>query len=125
MTNENEEQLLTEELLFARKDLELAKQTVAMARIEQNKAEAYLAGVEQAVADYFTGSGLLKFEAGNVTVELGKSYSVDVETIDAVPEAYIRTKVVKEVDKQRIRDERPAGNFYVMKESNKITVRSR
>jgi hypothetical protein len=68
---------------------------------------------------------LIKFKSGNVSVELGKSYSVDVETIGAVPESYIRTKVFKEIDKQKIRDERPQGNWYTMKESNKITVRSK
>ena len=126
MTNDNEESLLLDQLQGARHAVELAKKAVAAARIKQNEAEAALEVMNQAVADYFIGNGLLQFEANGLVVELGKSYSVDIADPAAVPAEYMRTKTVSEPDKVKIRNEAPRdANWYVMKESNKITVRGK
>lgn len=123
---DNEESILLDQLQSARHAVELAKKAVSVARTKQNEAEAALEVMNQAVADYFIGNGLLQFEANGLVVELGKSYSVDIADPAAVPEEYMRTKTVSEPDKVKIRNEAPRdANWYVMKESNKITVRGK
>lgn len=121
MTEQDEEKILIDQLQSKRAKVEKIKAARAALMFDQNEAEHELEQVEQAIIDYMTGNGLLQF----ANLELGKSYSVDVENIEAVPEKYIRVKTTREVNKALIRAERPEGvNWYTMKESYKLTVKT-
>lgn len=125
MTNYEEEQLLLDKLLDARHKVQLAKDAVSLARMRQSEAEHALSVIEQAVYDYCDGNGLMKFESMNHTVSYGLSASVDVADPSAVPDEFMRVKTVREPNKQLIAASRPQGNWYVIKQSPKITVRSK
>lgn len=116
---DNEEAFLLDRLRSDRHAVEVAGRAITDARLKKAEAEARLEQTEQAVVDYMTANGLIKF--ANCT--LGKSESVDCPDIDAVPEEFIRTKVTKEVNKALIRAARPAGNWYTIAEKPKLTIK--
>lgn len=116
---DDEEGFLLDQLRSARMQVKIAERAATEARFKKAEADAYLANVEQAVVDYMTAHGLVKFS--NCT--LGKSESVDCPDINAVPEEYIRVKEVREVNKALIRAARPAGNWYTIKETPKLTIK--
>lgn len=117
MTIEDEEKFIIEQLLSARHAAKLAKQKLI-------EAENFEEATEQALLDYMLANGLKKTEAGDFTVTLGESESVDVSDIDSVPEKYIRTKVVKEVNKALIRAEKlPPSNWLSYTTKPKLTIK--
>lgn len=123
MTVEDEEKFLIDQLNGARFALEQHKKAMSALRFEQNALEKRLEKVEEAMVDYMKGNGLVKFSNDKVSISLGKSYVVDVNDIDAVPEEFIRTKVTKEPNKVLIRELKPQGNWYTIVESDKLTIK--
>lgn len=126
MTHDNdEEQFLLDQLLSARHKLELHKTETSERRFKQNQLEAELEIIEQAFADYLIGNGIKQTSINNHTVDLGYSESIDAPDIGAVPADYIRIKEVREINKALIRAAKPSGNWYTIKQSPKLTVRSK
>jgi len=125
MTNTDEEGLLVSELMAARYAVACQKEKISAARFELNALEKSLETIEQAVVDYFTGNGLKQFETQMHTVTLGESEAVDAPDADAIPEQFIRTKIVKEPNKVLIKELRPAGNWYAIKKNFKVTIGSK
>jgi hypothetical protein len=124
MTYSEEEHLLIDMLIGTRNSLERAKSNVKAAQDVQQSFEKQLADVEQALVDYCTANGVIQFSCGNHRIFLGKSESVDIPNVEAVPEEYTRIK--REPDKMKIKNTRPEGaNWYTIKESNHITLRSK
>ena len=119
MTTEQEEQFIAGQIQSARHELELAEKAARAARFEVDKRKADLNTLTQAALDYMTGNGLTECDA----FKLRKSYRVDVENINAVPAEYIRTTVKEEINKEKIRAERPQGNWYVMEEHLNVEVK--
>lgn len=79
--------------------------------------------MEQAMLDYVNSSGLKQFEAGNHKITIGTSEVVDCPDVDAVPEQFVRTKIIKEPNKVLIKELRPVGaNWYSIKTNQKITI---
>lgn len=122
MTNQDEESLLLDQLNSARFALEQHKKAMSSLRLEQNALEKRLEEVTQAMADFFTGNGLLEFETSQFVVRYGESESVDVPDVEALPERFVRTKIIKEANKILLRELRPLANYYTIKKSPKITV---
>jgi len=116
MTIENEERLILEHIIAVREAEAAAKKAHILATQKLNAAKKNVENAERAAIDYMLGNGLLECDSFKLTT----SYRVDVADINAVPEAYIRTKITEEVDKAKIRAMRPAGNFYVMTENHSI-----
>lgn len=111
----NDEKELIYNINAARSNLAHIKHEIAKLNIASNQAEQTLERAELALIAYMQETGQVAFESGEMEITLKDSYTVDVADINAVPEAYIRSKVVREPDKQKIRNERPAGaNWYIM-----------
>jgi hypothetical protein len=91
---------------------------------EKLKLEKEIKTTEEAFIDFMKGSGIEQTRSAHLKFTLGKSYRVEVESIEAVPEEFIRTKVTKEVDKLKIKNLRPQGNFYTIFEHDKLTITS-
>lgn len=119
LTLEEEEKLLTEKLQSARHALKIHKEETSSRKFEQNKLEKELETIEQACVDYMLGNGLLDTE----NLLLGKSYSVDVPDVDVVPEEFVRVKITKEPNKILIKELKPQGNWYTIKENYKLTTK--
>ena len=119
LTIEDEEKLIASQIATARHELEIAEKAARAARFEVDKKKAVLATLTQAALDYMTGNGLTECEAFKVR----RSYRVDVENIDSVPNDYIRIKTISEVNKDKIRKDKPIGNWYVMNEHLSIEVK--
>jgi len=120
MTNDEEEKFIHDQLITARQRVEELKAVERQAGAKRRGAEHELAKIEQAAIDYMTGNGIVESELFRVR----KTEVVDVESVDAVPEEFVRTKITREPDKRRIADERPTGNWYTMKENTHIMLRS-
>lgn len=119
-----EEHLLIDMLIGTRNSLECAKANVKAAQEVQQSFEKQLADVEQAITDYCTANGVVQFSTENHSITLGSSSSIDIPSVDAVPEEYTRIK--REPDKVKIKNTRPEGaNWYTIKETNFITLRSK
>lgn len=126
MTNtQDEEGLLISELMTARYNVACQKEKITAARFELNALEKRLEEIEQAVIDYCTGNGLKQFKTTMYTITLGESEAVDAPDLEAIPEQFIRTKVVKEPNKILIKELRPSGNWYAIKKNYKITIGSK
>lgn len=121
----DEEQILLDQLLTARHNLELHNREAAIHRAKKSELEHSLEVIEQAFADYLIGNGIKQTTINNHTVDLGYSESTDAPDIDAVPLDYIRIKEVREINKALIRAAKPTGNWFVIKQSPKLTVRSK
>lgn len=119
MTLDEEEKRLAGMLVEARAAVKQAKEAKKRASDTLADMEQYEADIHQAIIDYMDGNGLLECESFTIR----KSYAVDIEDLDAVPEDYLRFKTTTEADKIKIRDHRPAGNWYVMRENKKVVVK--
>lgn len=119
MTVEQEEKFIADQIATARHELEIAEKQSRAAKFEVDKRKDALATLTQAALDYMTGNGLLECDS----FRLRKSYRVDVESIDAVPAEYIRTKISQEINKEKIRSQKPAGNWYIFSEHLNIEVK--
>lgn len=124
--NDDEEKILLDQLLTARHNLELHNREAAIHRAKKSELEHNLEVIEQAFADYLIGNGIKQTTINNYTVDLGYSESIDAPDIAAVPEEYIRIKEVREINKALVRAKKPEGcNWYIIKQSPKLTVRSK
>jgi len=128
MTNDNdEEKLLLDKLLSARHAIELNKNAKRELAMNGNRLEKDLAEIEQAWVDYMLSNGLRETEVGHLKLTIGESFSVDVDDINAVPDEFVREKIVREPNKILIRELHKSGklegaNWYSIKESHKLTV---
>lgn len=130
MTHEDEESMLIDKVLGARRGVADAKAQVAMARLKQSELETYLDTCEQALIDYMQAYGLKQIEAGNCSVTLGESFRVDIADPKAVPDGYLRTKTVVEPDKALIAAMHKAGklpesNWFAYIPSSKLTIKTK
>ena len=119
MTNDDEEKFLLDKLLSQRERVEIVRKRKVEAEMEYRRECKLLDDIGEAVRDYMLGNGILETD----NFQVFTSTSVDVESIDAVPETFIRTKISKEVDKAKIRSMKPEGNWYVMKETKHVKLR--
>lgn len=119
MTIQDEEKFIASEIAEARYQLELAEKAARAARFEVDRRKAALATLTTVALDYMTGNGLTECNA----FKLRRSYRVDVESIEAVPEEYIREKVTREVNKDKIRSEKPDANWYTFVEHLTVEVK--
>lgn len=122
MTNDEEEQFILNEYLTARQAFETHKREMNLMQVKKNQLETRLEETKQAFVDYMVGNGLKETVVNNHVVRLGESYSVDAPDVDAIPEEFVRIKTIREPNKILIREKRPAGNWYAIKESYKLTV---
>ena len=120
MTLEEEENFIIDNLQSARRSLELHKQETSARRFTQNRLEKELEDAERAMIDFMVGNGLLQTERAT----LGESEAVDAPDVDAIPDEYVRTKIIREPNKILIKEVRPIGNWYAIKKNYKITLRS-
>lgn len=121
----DEEHLLIDMLIGTRNSLERAKAQVAAAKEVQASFEKQLADVEQAIVDYCTANGVLQFSSEHHSITLGSSESIDIASIEAVPEEFTRVITKREADKIKIKNTRPQGNWYTIKQSNHVTLRGK
>lgn len=119
MTIEDEEKMIASEIAEARHQLEIYEKAARAAKWKVDQQRAQLATLTQAALDYMTGNGLTECEAFRIR----KSYRVDVENIEAVPPEYLRVKTTTEINKEKIRAERPAANWYTMSEHLTVEVK--
>lgn len=119
MTNDEEENLIRDQLSTARMAVEAAERAKRQASDNLAVMKENLAQVQQAALDYMKGNGLVECDA----FRLRKSYRVNVENIDAVPDEYKRTKTTIEPDKAKIRANKPEGNWYIMEESETVEIK--
>lgn len=112
---ENEEALLIDLYVSAREAYERVRKEAIAIGLKKNGAEKYMNDAKQAIIDYANGNGILESE--NFTIS--KTTSIDVPDIDAVPEAFVRVKTVREPNKILIR-----GNWYQVVESDKLTLKA-
>ena len=118
-TPDEEEKMIAQKVRDARFALEQHKKGMSSLRFEQNRLEKELETVEQAAIDFCVGNGLLDCDS----FRLGVTHSVDVPDVDALPEEYVRVKTTREPNKILIKEKRPQGNWYTIKESYKLTVK--
>lgn len=119
MTNNDEENLIYVLLQIAARKLEEAKKAKRTASWKVEEAQANFDEMHQAALDYMQGNGLLETDFFKITT----SYRVDVESIDAVPDDYLRVKTITEIDKAKICTNKPAGNWYVL--TPNLTVKAK
>ncbi len=119
MTHEHEEKLIAEAILVASEMLEIAKKEKRAATNKQQQAQQNYDDMLQAALDYMQGNGLVECDSFVMT----KSYRVDVESVDSVPEEYQRIKTTIEVDKARIKADKPAANWYTIAEHKNVKVK--
>lgn len=119
MTIEDEEKMIADQIQSARADLEIYEKAARAARFEVDQQRAALQTLTQAALDYMTGNGLTECESFRVK----KSYRVDVEDISSVPTEYLRVKTITEINKDKIRAERPDANWYTMAEHLNVEVK--
>ena len=118
-TADDEEKFIRQKVLDARFALEQHKKGMSSLRFEQNRLEKELETIEQAAVDYMTGNGLLDCDS----FRLGVTHSIDCPDIAAVPEEFVREKITREPNKILIREMKPVGNWYTVKDSYKLTVK--
>jgi hypothetical protein len=112
--------MIAQKVRDARFALEQHKKGISPLRFEQNRLESELEKIEQAAIDYMTGNGLLDCDS----FRLGVTHSVDCPDIEAVPEEFVRVKMVREPNKILIKELKPEGaNWYVLKTNYKLTVK--
>lgn len=119
MTIEEEEKFIADQLAHARHELEIYEKAARAAKWKVDQQKAALETLKQAAFDYMTGNGLIECEA----FKLRKSYRVDVENIEAVPPEYLRVKTITEINKEKIRAERPVGNWWILSEHISVEVK--
>ena len=119
LTIEDEEKFIAEQIASARHELEIYEKAARAARWKVDQQRATLQTLTQVALDYMTGNGLTECEAFRVK----RSFRVDVESIDAVPPEYLRVKTITEINKKKIRAERPQGNWYVFEEHLSVEVK--
>lgn len=122
MTNQEEEAFILNEYLSARHELELVETQIRNLRTRKNHLEALKEETKQAMIDYMVGNGVEQTTINHLKVSVSKTYSVDVPDVEAVPEEFLRIKVMKEPNKLLIKEARPDANWWSMKESYKLTV---
>lgn len=120
MTITEEENFIIDNLQSARHALELHKAETSARRFKQNQLEKQLEDAERALIDFMLGNGLIKTDR----VTLGETESVDAPDVDAIPDAYVRVKTVREPNKILIKEVRPDGNWYGVTKNYKVTIRS-
>jgi len=124
---EEEESLILAHVIARRHSVEILKKQAAELRIKTNQEEKLLSDAEQALIDFYKSSGVNKSECGNYTITLGTAESVDVTDVDSVPEKYIRTKIIKEVNKALIKAEglrpSPDNNWLSFTTTDKLTIK--
>jgi hypothetical protein len=123
ITPQDEEHLLIDMLIGTRNSVQRAKKEVEAASAVLRTMEKQLEDVEQAIIDYCEANGVLQFNAEHYSITVQSRESVDVPDVDAVPEEYTRIK--REPNKILIKEARPQGNWYAIKETKHITLRSK
>lgn len=119
MTLDEEEKFLIDKLLSARHALKLHKEESSYRRFKQNELEKNLETTEQAVIDYMVGNGL-KETSG---LSISETYSVDAPDVETLPDEFVRVKTVREPNKILIRELKPQGNWYTIKQGYKLTYK--
>ena len=119
MNAQDEEAFLADQLTGARQDLMELEKLESELKIRKAAAKNNIMIIENAIIDYMNSSGLIE----TARFRIGGSYSVDVEDDSAVPEAYIRVKTTREVNKALIKAERPKGNWYTLKQNTTLTFK--
>lgn len=115
MTND-EERMIHDQLVSARAEVERLKKEAQDLQLKRNRAEKFLADVEQAAIDYMTGNGVVESE--NFCIK--KTQVIDV--LGDYPDEYARIK--REPDKRKIAADKPQANWYTIKENLHIQLRS-
>lgn len=124
MTHDQEEAFLIDKVLSARHELALKKDEARILKLAVNQLEQYAADCETALLDYYKTNGIAKSTCGDFTVTIGNSISVDVADVESVPEKYIRTKIIKEVNKALIRAEGlEANNWLSYSHTPTVTIK--
>lgn len=122
--NNNEEQKLIMDVLEARSRVAWVKKEIATWQIKRNEAEKLEADAEAALIVYMQESGCVALESGIASASLKDAYSVDIASIDAVPAEYLRSKVVTEPDKVKIRNEAPrTANWFTLTAKPSLTIK--
>lgn len=85
------------------------KLLISRLQIKRAECEKQVENAEQAYIDFMDANGLVESECGKYKAFILHSERVEVVDLEAVPEAYIRTKVVREPDKLLIKKD--AGNL--------------
>ncbi len=119
MTNDEEEQFIVQQLKDAQHRLRVHVREDSNWRIVKNQLEAEVARLEIAALDYMKGNGLLETEH----LSIRKTRAVDVPDIEAVPEQFVREKIVREPNKLLIRELAPEGNWYIMTENESVILK--
>jgi hypothetical protein len=119
LTIEDEEKFIAEQIASARHELEIYEKAARAARWKVDQQKTALATLTQVALDYMSGNGLTECEAFRVK----RSFRVDVESIEAVPAEYLRVKTITEINKEKIRQERPDANWYTMTEHLSVEVK--
>jgi hypothetical protein len=127
MTNNDEEHLLIDMLIGTRQSLmkceqDIRAQTEVLHQLQKAEQET-----EQAIIDYCQANGVVQFSTEHHSITLGNSEEIVVYSDDmqAIPEEYARIITIRRPDKIKIKNTRPQGNWYTIKQSNFITLRSK
>lgn len=126
-TNEiDEELLILDQIMGNRHALKLheekARAIISELSAQKNRLEESLENAECAMIDFMTSNGVKSSKVGILSITIGESESIDAPDVNAVPDEYIRIK--KEVDKAKLKANRPAGNYYTITTKHKLTIRS-
>lgn len=117
MTND-EEKLIADVIYNAQRDVEALEKKKRAIQHDLNHAKSFLEDANQAALDYMQETGLVECDA----FKLRTSYRVDVEDIASVPEDYLRVKTTTEINKQKIRADKPQANWYTLTPNYSVEV---
>jgi hypothetical protein len=119
MIPQDEEKFLHEQyqsLFFA---LENKKRELRDAQTAKNMAEHQFEQVKQAIKDYMLGNGIIETDV----FILMETEVCEVADVNALPEEYLRTKIIKEANKVKIKAERPDANWYAIVKNTHIKLK--
>lgn len=104
------------------------KSLINRLQIKRAECEKQVEHAEQAYIDFMDANGLVESECGNYRAFILHSERVEVVDLEAVPEAYIRTKVVREPDKLLIKKDAGSlsgANWVAINKVRNLQIRAK
>lgn len=99
----SEEQKLIDNYNAATRRVKRIKALIAKLQLWRNQAEKAEAKAEAAYIAFMDECGIKESECGDYKTFIRYGEQVDIANVEAVPDCYMRTKIVREPDKQKIK----------------------
>lgn len=122
-----DEQKLIDDVNHAKSEVKRIKDLISALQIKRAEAETALEKAEQAYIAFMDECGVVESECGNTKAYITESERVDIQSIEAVPEEYIRTKVSKEPDKVKVKadaDKLKGANWFTITKHRNLQLKA-